>query len=182
MARTTVIQNPTLGLLNFLGERAAALVEQDRLDLTPIFQQRIEMATRPVPRCDVLFLYCKLDAQARVVAPFLTLRELVRRAGARIAVVASDIPKEDIANPHFATALGGNNTWPANIAITLDRGGAPFGRVFVRLFSMMLDGTDMLTAWVTIVPQIPNQPSDPPVMFMVPEAGAIAFGPLAPAN
>jgi hypothetical protein len=182
MARTIVIPHPSLGLLNLLGEPAAALAEQDRLDLTPIFKDRIEMTTRPVPRCDVLFLYCNLDAQARVVAPFLTLRELIRRAEARIAVVASDIPKEDIANPRFATMLGANNTWPANIAITLDRGGAHFGRFFVRLFSMMQDGTDMLSAWVAIVPQVPNQPSDPPVMFMVPEAGAIAFGPQAPMN
>jgi hypothetical protein len=182
MARTTVIPHPSLGLLNLLGEPAAALVEQDRRDLTPIFKERIEMATQPAPRCDVLFLYCNLDAQARVVAPFLTLRELIRRAGARIAVVASDIPKQDIANPHFAATLGANNTWPANIAITLDRGGAYFGRFFVRLFSMMQDGTDMLTAWVEIAPQGPDQPSDPPVMFMVPEAGAIAFGPQAPAN
>lgn len=182
MVRTTVIQNPSLGLLNLLGEPAAALAEQDRLDLTPIFGERIEAATQPSPRCDVLFLYCKLDAQARVVAPFLTLREVIRRAGARIAVVASDIPKEDIANPHFATILGANNTWPANIAITLDRGGAYFGRFFVRLFSMMQDGKDMLSAWVEIAPQVPNQPSDPPVMFMVPEAGAITFGPQAPMN
>jgi hypothetical protein len=181
MAQTTVIPHPSLGLLNLLGEPAAALAEQDRLDLTPIFGERIEMASQPVPRCDVLFLYCNLDAQARVVAPFLTLRDLIRRAGARIAVVASNIPKEDIANPRFATVLGANNTCPANIAITLDRG-AHFGRFFVQLFSMMQGGTDMLSAWVEIAPQGPDQPSDLPVMFMVPEAGAIAFGPQSPTN
>jgi hypothetical protein len=181
MARTTVIPHPSLGLLNLLGEPVAALAERDRLDLTPIFGERIEMASQPVPRCDVLFLYCNLDAQACVVAPFLTLRELIRRAGARIAVVASNIPKEDIANPRFATVLGANNTWPANIAITLDRG-AHFGRFFVQLFSMMQGGTDMLSAWVEIAPQGPDQSSDLPVMFMVPEAGAIAFEPQSPMN
>jgi hypothetical protein len=169
-----IIAEPSLGMLNLLGDRAAALVAQDQAELRPIFHDRIEAATSGAPRCDVLFLYCDLDGQVRVLPELIPLRDLVRQAGARVVVLASELPKS-ILNPQFSKVIGPASDWPANVAFTLDRKGDAFSRFFRELFSLMLAGTNMLNAWVELVPQVPNQPNDGPVMIMVPEIGHLAF-------
>jgi len=171
-----IIGQPSLGMLNLLGDRAAGFVAQDRNALTPIFLDRVEVAANGVPRCDVLFLYCDLDRQVLVLPELLPLRNLIKQAGARIAVLASELPKE-ILNPQFSNAIGPASDWPANVTFTLDRKGDAFGQFFRNLFSLMFGGTNMFDAWVKLAPQVPNQPNDGPVMIMVPEIGQLAFAP-----
>lgn len=169
-----IIAEPSLGMLNLLGERAVAFVVQDRADLAPFFHDKIETSTNDVPRCEVLFLYCDLDREVRVLPELLSLRDLIRRGTARFVVLASELPK-GIINPQFSKVIGPASDWPANAVITLERKGDAFGRFFRELFTLMFGGTDMIDAWVKLAPQVPSQQSDGPVMIMVPEIGQLAF-------
>jgi hypothetical protein len=175
-----IIAAPSLGMLNLLGDTAVPLLAQDRADLKPVFGERIEAATTAAPHCDVLFLYCDVDRQVQVLPLLLPLRDLIRQAGARIAVIASELQR-GVLNPQFSKVIGPPSDWPANVAFTLERKGDEFGRFFRKLFSLMLAGTNMMSAWVELAPQVPNQPSNGPVMIMVPEIGQLAFGPPKPA-
>jgi hypothetical protein len=170
-----IIRDPVLGLLNLLGPAGDDLLGRDQKDIGPLFARNV-ISTRDIPRCDVLFLYCDLDDLARVVATGSSLREVVRAAGARVAVVASEIASER-ANEQFGAALGAANGWPANVVVTYARKGDGFGRFFADLFSRMQTGLGMLAAWVSIAPQIPGSSrKGDPEMVMLPDLD-IAFGP-----
>jgi len=170
-----VIANPSLLMLNLMGPGATALLERDLADLKPIFNDNIRVVdSTTVPRCDVLFLYAKLDETGRVEPHPFHFRDAVKATGARVAVVASEIAEAAFSNPRFGQY---SNGWPANIVLTINRKGEHFGRFFRRLFSDMQSGTSMPMAWVTLAPQGPVQAPDLPAMIFLMEAGHIAFGP-----
>jgi hypothetical protein len=158
---------------NLVGEAANELVARDRADLGPLFHDNVQIGTRDAPKCDVLFLYCALDASGRVSGQPFSMRDAIKAAGARIAVLASEIPAESMPD----SDLSAGSDWRANIVITLDRNGEHFGRFFKELFSQMQAGVSMLMAWVELAPQGPVQGNDLPVTICLPEAGHIAFGP-----
>ena len=172
-----VIANPSLGLLNLLGAKADNLLRQDQMEIGPLFPGGVQMSTRQVPTCNALFLYCDVDASARVVGSAYSLRDAIKTAGADVAVVASEISQDVLVGRGFAQAMGERNDWPANIVITLNRNGDSFGRFFNSLFSQMRTGISMPMAWVSLAPQGPQQPKDIPGTIALMEAGHIAFGP-----
>jgi hypothetical protein len=172
-----VIATPSLGLLNLLAARGAALLERDKADLGPLFPGGVQVSTQQVPKCNVLLLYGDIDASARISGSPHSLREAIKAAGAHIAVVASELSEAVLSSRGFAQALGGRNDWPANIVITLNRNGDSFGRFFNNLFSQMRTGVSMPMAWVNLAPQGPVQPKDIPGTIALMEAGHIAFGP-----
>ena len=133
-----VIPDPRLLMLNLMGPAAAAMLERDRADLKPIFNDNISVVdSTNVPRCNVLFLYAKLNETGRVEPHSFHFRDAIKATGAHVAVVASEIVEAAFSNPHFGQY---SNGWPANIVLTISRKGEHFGRFFQRLFSDMRAG------------------------------------------
>jgi hypothetical protein len=164
------LANPAIGFLNLQGEQSAALAEADRQVLGPLFPI-CRFSTDAVPRCEVLFLYCTLDLAGTIVGRNAMVYDLVKEAGAYIAVVAS-------ANPFdcYLKAVPERADWSANIVLTIHRKEDAFGAFFRRLFRAMFEGTTMPMAWVALAPQIPGyDPPDCPCTLMVAAAGHVVF-------
>jgi hypothetical protein len=172
-----VIANPVLGFVNLAGPTGQALLERDRAVLAEVFANNIRIGENEIPICNVLFFYGTLEPSTRVAGQKFSFRDMVKAAGAHIAVLASEPSPELLDSEEFLKAMGTSGDWRANIVITMNRKGDDFGRLFHRLFSRMRDGAAIPTAWVEIAPQGPYQPPDLPVMFVVFEAANIAFGP-----
>jgi hypothetical protein len=123
----------------------------------------------PPPRCDVLFLYYTIDLEGPVSTP--AIRELIKSAGAYIAVIASENSTEA-----YIKCVGRRTDWSANIAMIVDRKDDKFALFFHRLFVEMFKGRSMLVVWAELAPQIPGiTHSDVPDSIMAAEAGHITF-------
>ena len=171
VVRSSRIESPSIGFLNLQGPSGAALMEADRTVLSPLFKES-KTSSDVVPKCNVLFLYCTFDPQGNVAGSSRRVRDLVKDAGASIAVVAFENT-----SAAYSRVLRPGNDWRANIVLVLDRKGDKCARFFERLFRAMFAGQSMLMAWVALAPQIPGyDPPDNPSAFMVPDAGHIAFG------
>jgi hypothetical protein len=119
----------------------------------------------------VLFIYSDIEADGRLVGTTAGLRDLVRDAGARVVVVASE-------NPGGAGMAAARSAkyGRANLVLTLDRKGALFSTFFARLFADMMNGVSMPLAWVKLAPQIPGDAhADCPEAVFLAEAGQVAF-------
>lgn len=165
------IPSPGIGFLNLQGSSGAALAAADQRVLSPLFKTSHE-STDVVPRCEVLFLYCTVDAQGRIEGHSTSIRDLIKQAGAYVAVVASENNPDS-----YIKAMGSRNDWHANIALVIDRKGDKLALFFRRLFEAMFNGQSMLMAWVKLAPQIPGQDHpDAPGTIMAAEAGHVTFG------
>jgi hypothetical protein len=166
------IIEPTIGFLNVGGDSFVPLVEQDRTALGPLFS-KIEMATGyQIPKCSVLFIYADVAPDGSLgLGGSITLRHLAERAGALIAVLASNNSAEQTV---AATKFPGPKR--ANLVWTIDRKGEAFSRFFKELFTRMKAGTTMPRAWVAISPQYPSGAHhDIPVTVCQLEAGQVRF-------
>lgn len=164
------IRSPKLGLLNLKGAAATDMLAQDRHALSTMFSVTEESVGAP-PRCDVLFIYCDIDESGRLAGTDAGLRDLIRDAGARVVVVAS----ENAAARGMASAKAASHG-RANLVLTLDRKGAVFTEFFSRLFAQMMTGVSMPRAWVKLAPQIPGHVhADCPDAIFLAEAGQLAF-------
>jgi len=168
--RPFVMKNPAIGFLNLQGERGAKLAECDSRALSPLFTAS-QMSQNGVPRCDVLFVYCDINASGSVEGTSDSLRGLIEKAGAYVAVIAT----ENVGDAYIK-ALQSPTDWHANLVCILDRKGPKFADFFRRLFERMNKGKSMLMAWVEIAPQIPGADNpDVPDSFMAAEAGHVTF-------
>jgi hypothetical protein len=172
-----IIAKPSLAFVNLLGGAAKELMEKDHATLDGIFHDNIQITDRTLPKCNVLFLYCALEASGSIAGLSLSFRDLIKGAGAHIAVIASEIQPALLSNPEFSKGLSAKHDWPANIVLTVNRNGEHFGKFFHQLFSQMQAGVSMPMAWVQLAPQGPQQPRDIPGTICLMEAGHIAFGP-----
>ena len=89
-ANPYVIANPSPGFVNLSGSAANELVAGDRAALADVFQNNVQIADNKLPRCNVLFLYCTLEPSTRVAGYKFSFRDLIKGAGAHVAVLASD--------------------------------------------------------------------------------------------
>jgi hypothetical protein len=164
------ISNPTIGFLNLQGTSGAELAGADRRVLGSLFANVRESASE-VPRCDVLFIYCTIHPDGSVVGSLQPVREVIKNAGAYVAVVAAENPPEA-----YVKGLGKKGDWSANIVMTLDRKDPKFSEFFARLFESMFNGRSMLLTWVQLAPQMPGREHpDAPGTIMAAEAGHLAF-------
>lgn len=170
-----VIANPTIGFLNLAGDSGWTLAQQDRAALARGFSAASDIETTKVPRCNVLFLYGALAPSGEMAGQPIALHELVRAAGAHIAVLASDVPQDVLRHADFNRYVQAGHDWPANIVLTLNRNGESFGRFFKSLFAQMREGATMPMAWVRLAPQGPVAQADGPGTVALMEAGHIAF-------
>ena len=85
----SVIRAPQFGIFNLKGAADNPLIAEDTAALEPVLGHAIQ-STDVVPKCDVLFIDCDLDMNGRVRNSQDGLREIIRDAGARVVVVASE--------------------------------------------------------------------------------------------
>ena len=162
------IENPAIGFLNHAGAAGALLSEVDQRVLSPLFKEVRTSEDLP-PRCDVLFLYRAIDSEQPACTP--TIRELIKSAGAYVAVIASENSADA-----YIKSVGRRTDWYANIAMVVNRKGDKFGLFFHRLFAEMFKGRSMLMVWAELAPQIPGTThADVPDSIMAAEAGHISF-------
>ena len=129
------------------------------------------LTDRAVPKCEVLFLYSSVGSDGRLAGSQARIRDLIKAAGAYVAVVASENSSDNYRN-----ALDPRNHWGANIVLVIERKADNFASFFHRLFEAMRGGESMLMAWVRLAPQIPGMDHpDAPAAIMVAEAGHITF-------
>lgn len=170
MNRRYAIKNPRLGILDLTAGANAPIVAVDKAALQDVFPLPIE-STRHVPQCDVLFLYATLDEEGRVTGFASGLREIIRDAGAKIAIVASENSQESCTKAGVRKPYG-----QANLVITFARRGDSFPRFFRQLFLKMKAGASMPSAWVQLAPQVPgDEHSDCPSTIFLCEAGQVRF-------
>jgi hypothetical protein len=168
--RSKHISAPELGLLDLSNGSLAQLIRDDKANLGDLFNA-VSESTLKAPKCDVLLLYCYLEPDGSIRDSNQGLNEIIREAGASVAIVASD---NDAKN--YTAAAKGKKFGSVNLVLTIDRRGEIFGKFFRKLFTAMKQGTSMPVAWNKLAPQIPrNDHPDCPASICVMGAGQIAF-------
>ncbi len=170
-----IIPSPVLGMLNLLGDAENDLLLRDLAEVGQLFPDNVRVETTNVPRCNILFLYCRFEQSGRIAGTQLLVRDVIKAAGAQIAVIASEVNPGLFKIREFSQALAPRSDWPANLVITLNRNGDIFGRFFHKLFSQMQAGVTMPFAWATLAPQGPVSHKDVPGTICAMGAGHIAF-------
>jgi hypothetical protein len=164
------ISQPTIGFLNLNGVHGSSLAEKDKASLEHLFHASY-LSNTTIPKCHVLFIYCSIDSNGNIDGAKLKIRDIVKEAGAYIAVVAT----ENIGD-HYIKAIKSKNNCGANIVLVIERNGDNFLTFFHQLFQAMLQGTSMLVKWVELAPQIPAQHhSNCPESILIAEAGHVIF-------
>ncbi len=171
--RKRVIPAPRFGLLDLSSGAATAIIAEDQAALSAVLGAPTVSTSTP-PACDVLFIYGQLDhSTGCFTGSELHFREILRRTGATVVVIASDHDPTQFRGD----ALKKRDGQPAaNWVLTISRRGDRFSRFFHELFSRMKAGTTMPVAWVALAPQIPHrEQTDCPETIFLCEAGGIAF-------
>jgi len=145
------IDNPVIGFLNLRGSAGEEGMKGDRQLLAPLFRE-VRESRSEVPQCAVLFIYCDVEPAGKIAGSSSGLRDIIRAAGAYVAVVASENPPDN-----YMKCLGSRDAWTANITLTIDRKGDKLPKFFAELFRRMYAAKSMLMAWVELAPQIPSQ-------------------------
>src|SRR6202043_3062776 len=81
------IANPAIGFLNNAGAAGELLSQADQRVLSHLFKVLRTSEDLP-PRCGVLFLYQNINPEGPPSTP--AIRELIKSAGAHVAVIASE--------------------------------------------------------------------------------------------
>ena len=161
-----------IGFANLSGDDLSGIASEDEVALAPLFSQSRVVPAGQVPSAHVLFVYTHLNMDGTIKGtPASGIRQIVQATKAAILVLASANSQESL---QHAAHLPGPKT--ANIVLTLDRNGAAFSRFFQDLFVKMRGGTDMLSAWVELAPQVRHSSlSNVPATLLLAEAGKLAF-------
>jgi len=168
--RTPTIQSPTIGFYDLTSGGASAAIAADKAALVPIFCASVESSEAP-PICDVLFIYCDIEASGGICSSSRGLREIIRDSRAAVAVVASENTGQS-----YIAAGKQRGYGQANLVMALDRRGDVFPRFFQRLFTEMKRGVSMPVAWVKLAPQAPQaEHADCPGTIFACEVGQLTF-------
>jgi hypothetical protein len=161
------ISNPVLGVLNLIGPSAETDVKADLEQLTQYFSE-VRQAHDAPPSCDVLLLYCNINSAGVVIGSSQRLGEIIRDAGAVVAVVATNNDAEGY------KAVGPQS---ANLVMTFDRRGPLLASFLAQLFAQMKSGVSMGIAWINLAPQYPGaaEHKDLPAVICGFDYGQIAF-------
>ena len=148
--KPAVLYAPVIGFLNLLGDQGTPLLEEDRGALAPMFRASVTSSAE-YPFCQVLFLYCTIGDDGRLVGAKDNLPDMIKACGARLAVLAS--PNRPDALVKLAPT---KNDWAASTVLTMSRNGDKFTRFFHKIFDAMFAGTPLGMAWVRLAPQLPK--------------------------
>ena len=126
------------------------MLEEDRAALESLFTAAT-VSSSGVPTCDVLLIYARVETDGRIGGTIDSLRDIIRKANALIAIMASENEPNSLIAAGKPTGYG-----RANLVLTLKRKGAAFPMFFSDLFGMMRRGVTMPLAWVKLAPQNPR--------------------------
>ncbi|HKD15491.1 MAG TPA: hypothetical protein VKE71_13230 [Candidatus Angelobacter sp.] len=165
-----VIESPRIGFFNLLDPCAEGIVKEDVAALAPMFASAEERTDQP-PNCSVLLLYAHIHRDGSIAGYHAGLRDIIRDAGAAIAIVAFENLAESYRAASKRTSYG-----QANLVLTLSRNGDAFARFYKELFSQMYAGATMPRAWFNLAPQIPGLKHEGlPGSYCLLEVGHIVF-------
>jgi hypothetical protein len=168
--RTPKIQSPTIGFLDLTAGEASNEIAADRAAISNLFSSSEDSSSEP-PRCNVLFLYCRLEPDGSVRGSNRNVREIIRDSGAAVVVLASENSVDS-----YIAGTKKQRYGQANLVMALNRRGDVFPKFFERLFAEMKRGVSMPVAWVKLAPQIPGvDHADCPGTIFSCEAGQLAF-------
>ena len=142
-----VIQSPRIGFLNLLGASASPIIEEDITALGPLFTSLLESEAYP-PASDVLMIYADVQGDGSIAGCSAGLRDIIRKANAPIAIVASENEAKGYIAAGKPTGYG-----QANLVMTIKRKRTSFTQFFVQLFGEMFRGRSMPMVWVKLAPQ-----------------------------
>ncbi len=125
-------------------------MEEDKTALGPLFTSLQESEADP-PACDVLMIYANVQDDGSIAGCSAGLRDIIRKANAPIAIVASENEAKGYIAAGKHTGYG-----HANLVMTLKRKGTNFTQFFVQLFGEMFTGRSMPMAWVKLATQGSN--------------------------
>ncbi|MDX1921974.1 MAG: hypothetical protein SFW65_02450 [Alphaproteobacteria bacterium] len=161
------ISNPVVGIYDLCGDPN---ISADEKVLGTIFSKVLKSTVYP-PRCNVLFLYCKIGADGKIENTSASLGEIIDASAASIAIVAT----ENIGNHYIQTGKRGPHS-RTNLVMTTNRNGPVFMRFFEKLFNAMNAGEPMTAAWSRLAPQIAGmEHKDCPGTIFSAELGDITF-------
>jgi hypothetical protein len=153
-----------------MGASGEALMQTDANLLLPLFGRTLKSSTT-VPSCQVLFIYCELDAEGRIKGHRDRVPDLIKAAHAYVAVIASQNSGDS-----YIKAVKPRKVWHANVTMVLDRKDDMLARFFQKVFAGMFAGRSMLSVWVELAPQGPGPwQADAPGMILAAMAGHITF-------
>ena len=172
------IPSPKIGILNLLAENDDTFASADRSWLEPLFENITEERAR-APKCDVLFIYCRLGENGSVHGAELTLPAIISASGALVAIVATGNTASAYTAAFKDAYIGGAPA--ADVVLTLDRRGDLFGDFFTRLFDLMFRGKSFVRAWMALAPQArsADQSRNPEALFLA-AGGETGFAVTAP--
>jgi hypothetical protein len=145
-----IIESPRIGFLNLLGASAETNLADDEAALAPLFSSSEKSETTP-PRCDVLMIYARVDADGRITGSLDTLREIIRQSEASIAVISSENEGKN-----YIAAARAKGLARANLVMTIRRKGNASPQFLAQVFRRMSRGQSMPLAWVELAPQNPT--------------------------
>lgn len=162
----------TIGFANFSGTDLDAFVADDAMVLSPLFARSRVVDAHQIPSAEILFIYAHLKDDGTIEGTNGSgIRQIIQITNAAIVVLSSPNSSDSIQK---AISLPGPKT--ANIIFTLDRNGIGFSQFFKDLFEKMRGGKDMLSAWVELAPQSPQDNlRNAPATLLLAEGGKIAF-------
>lgn len=161
------ISNPVVGIYDLCSDPN---VDADVKVLGTIFNKVLKSMVYP-PRCNVLFLYCKIGADGKIENTSASLGEIIDASAASIAIVAT----ENIGNHYIQTGKRAQHN-RTNLVMTTNRNGPVFIRFFEKLFHAMKAGESMTVAWSRLAPQIAGmEHKDCPGTIFSAEIGDITF-------
>lgn len=161
----------TVGFMNIAGNHLDMMLLDDAIEMSRIFRST-SLGRNEVPKSDILFVYANIDPGGEFAnSNHQNPRLIAKKAGASIVIVATPNSPE-----HIKKAISTQGPKLANIIFTIDRKDESFRNFFKSLFQKMRDGSEMLSCWVELNPQMP-QGGNPnaPATVLVAEAGKIAF-------
>jgi hypothetical protein len=162
------VQSPKIGYFNLLGPSGQSIIDEDKRALERLFPSFEENSS--LSACNVLMIYARINEDGSIVGCADGLRDIIRKSGAVVVVVASDNPPK----AYFAAAKR-TGYGQANPVMTLQRKGSAFPTFFAELFEKMWKGTTMPVAWVQLVPQGPGLTHDGPELIFAAEISHIVF-------
>ena len=105
------------------GTNCETVAAEDQAEIGSLFHGNVQIATAPVPICDILFLYCAFERSGKIAGQGLSLRDLIQKSGASVAVIAREVQDEFMSDREFQKSwLRGRNP-PVNLVIVNNRNG-----------------------------------------------------------
>ena len=167
---TLFIPEPSIVFLNLGEELFKTQLSLDVRTLSPLFTDH-QISNGPIPKCDILFVYCRLNPNGKIPNYNSGINRAVKMAHARIGVVASENRKSA-----YVKVMQRHTDWDANMIYVSGRSNENLGDFFYNLFDYMFQGRSLLSAWEEITSDnAENTNIEQPDMKMVAKAGDIVF-------